>query len=85
MRKHRRKHNASRIREKHCYTVEEVAVLLGTHKNTIRQWMKQGLRRIDDTKPHLIHGTDLKAFITQRQQKATAYALCPDPHAKRVE
>jgi hypothetical protein len=70
MKMRRRKHNASRIREKHCYTVEEVADLLNTHKNTVRLWMKQGLRRIDDTKPYLIHGLDLKAFLTKRQQSA---------------
>ena len=70
MKTRRRKHNPSRIREKHCYTVEEVADLLSTHKNTIRSWMKQGLRRIDDAKPYLIHGIDLKAFIIQRQQSA---------------
>lgn len=64
-----RRHNPFRIRAKHCYTVEEAAATLGTHKNTIRQWMKQGLRRIDDTKPHLIHGSDLKAFIAERQQR----------------
>lgn len=70
MKQHRRKPNPSRIREKHCYTVEEAAELLGTHKNTVRLWMKQGLGRIDDTKPHLIHGTDLKSFVTNRQQRA---------------
>lgn len=70
MTRHRRRHTPFRIREKHCYTVEEAAAALNTHKNTIRQWMKQGLRRIDDTRPYLIHGSDLKTFIVERQHRA---------------
>lgn len=70
MRRCRRKHNPSHIREKHCYTIEEVAALLGAHKNTIRQWVKQGLACIDDARPHLIHGADLKAFIVKKQRQA---------------
>lgn len=65
-----RKHRPSRIREKHCYTIEEAADVLGAHKNTIRQWMKQGLPSIDASRPLLIHGSELKAFLVQRQQRA---------------
>ena len=68
--KQRRRHRPSRIRGKHCYTVEEAARVLGAHKNTVRQWIKQGLACIDDSRPLLIHGAELKAFVLQRQQRA---------------
>ena len=51
------------------YTVEEVASLLGKHKNTVRNWVKDGLATIDDKRPMLILGPDLVEFIKKRRAK----------------
>ena len=51
------------------YTVEEVARLLGKHKNTVRHWVKDGLATIDDKRPMLIFGHDLVAFLQARRVK----------------
>ena len=51
------------------YTVEEVAMLLGKHKNTVRNWVKDGLATIDDKRPMLILGPDLVAFLQERRGK----------------
>ena len=49
------------------YTVEEVARLLRKHKNTVRAWIKQGLRPIDVRRPTLIHGLELVSFLQNRR------------------
>jgi hypothetical protein len=49
--------------------VEETANLFGIHKNTVRNWVKDGLATIDEKRPMLIFGYDLVAFIKQRRTK----------------
>jgi excisionase family DNA binding protein len=53
------------------YTVEELARLLLTHKNTIRNWIKcGGLPVIDDRRPTLIKGSELIGFLKARRTSA---------------
>lgn len=51
------------------YTVEDAADLLGTHKNTVRNWLKKGLAAIDDIRPKLIRGEVLSAFLLAKRTK----------------
>lgn len=51
------------------YSVEEIAALFGVHRNTVRQWIKQGLPKIDDRRPMLILGRDLEAFLQARRTR----------------
>lgn len=51
------------------YTVEEAAGLFGVHRNTVRQWIKQGLPVSDTKRPTLILGTDLARFLEARRNK----------------
>jgi hypothetical protein len=48
--------------------VEEVAGLLGVHKNTVREWLRGGLPALTDQRPLLILGHELLAFLTRRRQ-----------------
>lgn len=52
-----------------AYRVDEVARLFGVHPNTVRQWLKAGLRTVDNGRPALIHGTDLRSFHQDRRQR----------------
>ena len=51
------------------YTVEEVAMVFGVHRNTVREWVKRGLPTNDDRRPMLILGADLRAFLHTRRVK----------------
>ena len=64
----RRRIDARRIKIHRNYTVEEAAKSLGAHKNTIRGWIKQGLKTVDNRRPTLFRGGDLKTFITTCRQ-----------------
>lgn len=61
--------NHRRVKIHRSYTVEEIASLFGTHKNTVRAWVKGGLPTCDDKRPTLILGTDLAAFLQTRRAK----------------
>lgn len=50
------------------YTVEEVANLFAVHKNTVRSWVKDGLKTNDDKRPMLILGSDLKQYLKSKRK-----------------
>ena len=52
------------------YTVEEIARLFGTHRNTVRGWLKAGLAVLDDRRPMMIQGQVLRAFLQARRDRA---------------
>jgi Helix-turn-helix domain len=51
------------------YTVEEAAKVLGTHKNTVRLWIKQGLPTADERRPTLLLGKEIRSFLENRKAK----------------
>jgi len=63
----RRRYNTRLIRRDCCYCVQEIAELFGLHRNAIRRWLGDGLARIDELRPVLVHGTDLIAYLDNRQ------------------
>jgi hypothetical protein len=62
-----RRLNPGLIKIHRSLSVVEVARTLGVHKNTVANWLKNGLRPIDDQRPILIQGRVLRAFLLQRR------------------
>jgi len=56
-----------RIKIHRTYTVDEVSRLLRVAKITVRRWLKEGLPSLDDQRPVLILGQDLKTFLKNRR------------------
>ena len=52
-----------------CYTLDEVGNLVGRSEKTIRTFIKEGLKTIDNKRPFLIRGYDLVAFLKQKNLK----------------
>jgi hypothetical protein len=54
----------------YSYTAAELAGLLGLHKNTITHWRRQGLKPIDDRRPVLFNGKEVRVFLERRRRGA---------------
>ena len=67
MARHRRTYNTNLIKKTVSYSTFEIAELFGIHKATVRSWLKQGLKRIDDKRPFLVNGADLEFFLKTKQ------------------
>ena len=64
-----RKPNYRLVKIHRSYAVDEISKVLNVHRNTVRQWTKQGLSTIDARKPMLIHGRELIEFLKARRLK----------------
>ncbi len=61
--------NPRRVKKHRSYTVEEVAKVCGVHKNTVRNWIKNGLTPIDSKRPMLIFGQNLATYLEAKRSK----------------
>ena len=61
--------NPRRVKIHRSYTVEEVARVFNVHKNTVREWLKAGLPKIDGRRPILILGQQLASFLHARRER----------------
>jgi len=64
----RKRNDPRRIRLHQAYSVAEAARALGKHKHTIRNWIEAGLQTVDGTRPVLVHGDELRAFLEARRK-----------------
>ena len=63
----KRRYNVRAIKATWPYTVQEIAELLGVHKNAVLRWLKDGLSADRGQRPFLIRGDVLIRFLKQRQ------------------
>jgi len=70
-----RRINPNRIKHHRSYTAGELAGLLHVHKNTVRQWQRDGLQPIDNRRPILFTGDTARAFLIARN--ASRKRPCP--------
>jgi len=73
----RRYPNPGLVKINRSYEVHELALLFGAHRNTIRGWIKKGLKTIDGSRPFLLHGSDIREFL--KAERKSPYSKC-QPH-----
>ncbi len=62
----------NRVRYWLTYDLDEICALFadtGLHIQTVRKWVKNGLKTIDNGKPSLIYGNDLIVFLKAQNDK----------------
>jgi hypothetical protein len=52
------------------YSVDDISRLFKIHKNTVRNWLRQGLKPVDDQRPTLIRGQELQHFLAERRSRS---------------
>lgn len=62
-----RNHNHRLVKIHRTYTVDEMATLFDTHRNTVRGWFDKGLTTIDQRRPLLVRGQVLVDFLRSRR------------------
>lgn len=62
----RRKPKISLIQTSRCYTIDEIGKRLDRKVSTVREWIKQGLPVMADTRPRLIDGAVLKVWLKEK-------------------
>jgi hypothetical protein len=62
-----RQPNYRLVKKHHSYTVDDAARLFGCHRNTIRNWQRQGLAAIDRSRPAVFDGETLATFVQSRR------------------
>lgn len=70
-----RRANPNLVKLHRSYTITELAACFDVHKNTVRNWQRQGLPPIDNSRPTLFHGGTVRNFLKQRN--ANRKQPCP--------
>ena len=84
-----RRVNPYRVKTHYSYTVSELAACLKVHKNSVRNWQREGLEPVDRSRPVLFQGATIRAFLVKRNKARkqpcpprTLYCLrCRQPRA----
>lgn len=61
-----RRVNPRAVKLHRSYSVPELAACLGVHKNTVRNWQRDGLKPIDGARPMLFLSEAVRAFLLAR-------------------
>jgi excisionase family DNA binding protein len=64
-----RRYDIRRVKIHRTYSPSEAGKLLGVHKHTVSRWIASGLPLIERKRPYLIHGADLRTFLSARRPR----------------
>ena len=70
-----RRVNPCAVKLHRSYSVPELAACFDVHKNSVRNWQREGLKPLDDSRPVLFQGETIRAFLSERN--ASRKRPCP--------
>src|ERR1035437_1615964 len=59
-------YNLRSIKLRESYTLKQIAELLKVHFRTVQAWEQEGLKTINNEKPYLVMGFELKEFLSKK-------------------
>ena len=70
-------YNPNLVKINRNYSFEELAAVFAVHKNTVSNWVKNGLPCLKEKRPFLILGPDARVYL-QEQRKAKKQKCKPN-------
>lgn len=64
-----KKHPFHLIEKHRTYTTTELADRLKVHPRTIQEWCKEGLPCMNESKPHLFKGEEIKMYLKRKRKQ----------------
>lgn len=61
--------NLRLIKQRESYSLKQISELLNVHIRTVQAWKQEGLPTINQEKPYLVMGYDLKEFLSKKFAK----------------
>ncbi|MFH0702698.1 MAG: hypothetical protein V2B14_04070 [bacterium] len=62
-------YNLRLIKTRESYSTKRISQELGVHARTVQEWYKEGLNPIENTRPYLVMGYELKQFLEKKIQR----------------
>jgi transposase-like protein len=66
----RRFPNPRAVKTHRNYSVRDIARTFGVHEKTVRAWLSSGLSAVDEARPVLVTGLELRRFLEHRRRSA---------------
>lgn len=59
--------NPNLVKINRNYTFDELAAVFGVHKNTVAQWVKNGLPCLREQRPYLVLGVEARSYLQNQR------------------
>lgn len=73
----KKNYNLRLIKTREAYTTAKICETLSVHERTVQEWYKKGLKTVNEQKPFLVMGYELKQFL-EEMLKSRKIKLSPD-------
>lgn len=62
-----RTYDPRKAKSNRSYTLKQIAALYDVNIATVRSWIRNGLKLLDDQRPYMVHGPVLRKYLEEKQ------------------